>query len=70
MNNTGDMGRTEHLFQHSNTIAEKLVLDMSMPCISKCQQHQSNPEHSSTEDYLKKMVAIPFVDHLNSDISS
>ena len=63
-------GYTEHLFQHSKKNAEKSVIDMSMPCISKSQQHQSNPEHSSTEDYLKKMVAIAFVDHLNNDISS
>ena len=44
-------------------------IDLSMPCISRQQQHRSNPEHSSTEDYLKTLV-IPFLDHLIIDISS
>ena len=41
-----------------------------MPRISKCQQHCSNPEYDSCEDYFKKTVTIPFLDHLINDISS
>ena len=36
-----------------------------MPRISKCQQHCSNPEYDSCEDYFKKTVTIPFLDHLH-----
>ena len=55
------------------SIAKKIAesgIDISMPCISKWQQHRSNPEHSSTENCFNKTVAIHFVVHLISDISS
>ena len=41
-----------------------------MPRTVKCQQHRSNPENSSVADHMKKSVAILFLDHLISDISS
>ena len=41
-----------------------------MPRVSRQQQHRPNPEHISIEDYFKKTVVIPFLDHLISDISS
>jgi len=41
-----------------------------MPRVSRQQQHRSNPDYTSTKDYFKKTVVIPFLDHLISDISS
>ena len=41
-----------------------------MPRTVSCQQHRSNPESSSVADHMKISVAIPFLDHLISDISS
>ena len=41
-----------------------------MPRTVRCQQHRSNPESSSVSDHMKKSVAIPFLDHLISHISS
>ena len=34
------------------------------------QGHRANPEYISIEDYFKKTVTIPFLDHLISDITS
>ncbi len=41
-----------------------------MPRVSHRQQHRSNPQHTSVEDYFKKTIAIPFLDHLIADLSS
>ena len=61
---------SQRAFEHSSRIAEKSNIPISMPSVSKRQQHRSNPEYISVEDYLKKVVAIPFLDHLVSDVSS
>ena len=61
---------SQRTFEHSSRIAEKSNIPISMPRVSKRQQHRSNPEYISVEDYLKKVVAIPFLDHLVSDVSS
>ena len=57
-------------FQHSSRIAEISGISVSMPRVSGCQRHRSNPEFTSVEEYFKKTVVIPFLDHLISDISS
>ena len=43
---------------------------MHIPRVAQCQHHCANPEFTSVEDFIKKTVAIPFLDHLISDVSS
>ena len=40
-----------------------------MPRVSKRQQNRLNPEFTSIEDYYKKTVTIPFLDHRIADIT-
>ena len=63
-------GFSNRIFQHSSRIAEISVISVTMPRVSGCQCHQSNQEFTSVEEYFKKTVVIPFLDHLISDISS
>ena len=63
-------GYSKRIFDYSCMLAEKSGIPVSMPRVSQHQQHRSNPEHTSVEDYLKKTIAIPFLDHLIADISS
>ena len=61
---------SKRIFDHSCRLAEKSGIPVSMPRVSQHQQRRSNPEHTSVEDYFKKTIAIPFLDHLIADISS
>ena len=67
--NVGIDEYSQRSFEHSSKIAEKSGISVNMPRISKCQQHRSNPEYGSCEDYFKKTITIPFLDHLINDIS-
>ena len=49
-------------------IADQSGISVSMPHVAQCQQHRANPEFTSVEDFFKKTVAIPFLDHLISDV--
>ena len=40
-----------------------------MPRVNRRQQNRLNPEFTSVEDYYKKTVTIPFLDHLIADIT-
>ncbi len=61
---------SQYIYLHSCRIAEQSGIFVSMPRTVRCQQRRSNPESSSVADHMKKKVAIPFLDHLISDISS
>ena len=61
---------SQRIFSHSFRLAEASNIPVILPRISSRQQHRSNPEHNSVEDYFKKSNAIPFLDHLVSDIST
>ena len=37
---------------------------LEAPRITKCQQHRTNPEASSVEEYYRRAVVIPFIDHI------
>ena len=56
--------------EYCSRIAEKSNITISMPRISKKQAHWANTEFVSVEDYFKKTVTIPFLDHLISNLSS
>ena len=60
---------SHRIFEHSCRIAEKSNIDVSMPRVSQRQVHRSNTEFTSVEDYFKKTVTIPFLDHIISNLS-
>ena len=55
-------GFSNCIFQHSSRIAEISGISVSMPRVSGCQYHRSNPEFTSVEEYFKKTAVIPFLD--------
>ena len=61
---------SKRIFDHSSRIAEISRVSVSMPHVSMHQRHRANPEYISIEDYFKKTVTIPFLDHLISDVTS
>ena len=61
---------SKRIFDHSSRIAEISGVSVSMPRVSMHQRHRANPEYISIEDYFKKTVTIPFLDHLISDVIS
>ena len=58
------------ILQHSSNIAERSKIVVSMPRIAQRQQYRSNPECRSVAEYFKCTIAIPFLDHLISELSS
>ena len=58
---------SKRIFYHCCRLSEKSGL---VPRISQRQRHHSNPEYTSVEDYFKKTISIPFLDHLIADITS
>ena len=60
---------SQRIFDHSKRIAEASEITVSMPRVSKRQQNRLNPEFTSIEDYYKKTVTIPFLDHLIADVT-
>ena len=63
-------GYTGRIFQHSSRIAGKAEIPVTMPRIIQGQQHCSNPEYSSAQEYYKCTVVISFLDHLITELSS
>ena len=61
---------SKRIFDHSVRIAKVSGVSVSMPRVTMHQKHRANPEYISVEDYFKKTVTIPFLDHLISDITS
>ena len=64
----GDDCRTSELvasnYRQSVRIAESVSPTPEMPRVTGRQQHRSNPSSFSVEDYFKKTVAIPLLDHI------
>ena len=58
------------ILQHSSNIAERSKIVVSMPRIAQRQQYRSNPECRSVAEYFKCTIAILFLDHLISELSS
>ena len=44
---------SQRIFEQSSRLAEVSNILVSLPCISGCQQHQSNPEHVLVADYFR-----------------
>lgn len=60
----------QRIFLHSCRLAEHSGIAVTMPRITQIQRHRSNAESDSVEEYFKRSVVIPFLDHLISDLSS
>jgi hypothetical protein len=61
---------SHRLYLHSSKLAEKSKITITMPRVSQRQQHRSNPQCTSIEEYYKTTVAIPFLDHLLNELSN
>uniref|UniRef100_A0A1X7UA98 TTF-type domain-containing protein n=2 Tax=Amphimedon queenslandica TaxID=400682 RepID=A0A1X7UA98_AMPQE len=61
---------SNRIFDHCKRIAEASGVQISMPRVTKRQQNRLNPEFTSPEDYYKKTITIPFLDHMIADIGS
>ena len=45
-------------------MAEQVGTVPEAPRVTKRQQHRTNPEASSVEEYYRRVVVIPFIDHI------
>ena len=54
----------KRIFQESVRLASQVETEVKVPRIANRQQHRSNPEFSSPDDYYEKTVAIPLLDHI------
>ena len=61
---------SQRIIQHCLKLAQESNITVSMPRTNQRQQHRSNIQSSSVEEYFKQSILIPFLDHLISDISS
>ena len=61
---------SQRIFRHSSRLAQQSNIQIMQPRTNQRQQHCSNPNTTSVEEYFKLSVAIPFLDHLISDIGS
>ena len=52
------------IFKQCVTMAEKVKNKVSTPRITSRQQHRNNIAANSPEDYYRRSVAIPFLDHI------
>ena len=51
-------------FQQCQRMGEVVGSPITMPRITARQLHRSNQQSASVEEYFKKAIAIPFLDHL------
>lgn len=58
------------IFQRAVKVASEHEVDVKCPRIVKRQVHRSNIEESVPQEYYRKNVFIPFVDHLISELST
>ena len=61
---------SRRVFEHASRIAAKSDIAVSMPRVSKRQQHRSNVPADTPEEYMQRSVLIPFLDHLIMDMNS
>lgn len=57
-------------YQQAKTIAESLDIEIKKPRTCGRQTHRSNVPADSVEDYYRKSVTIPFLDHLLEEINA
>ena len=52
------------IYTQSITMAEKVGTAVGMPHITTRQQHRNNAETNSVQEYFKRSIAIPLLDHI------
>ena len=57
------------MFKQCQRMGEAVESPITMPRITARQQHRSNQESLTSEDYYKKAVAIPFLNHLLTSLN-
>ena len=60
----------EGVFKHAVRLGESVGTTACMPRIAKRQTHRSNVEATSPQQYYLRNMAIPFLDHLISELES
>ena len=60
---------SHRIFEHSCRIAAHSKIAATMPRVIQRQAHRSNPELTSVEEYYKRAIVIPFLDHLINEIT-
>ena len=58
------------IYDHAVRMADQVGFISSMPRIAKRQQHRSNAPAESPFDYYNRNVAIPFLDHISSNLNT
>ena len=58
------------IYDHAVRMADQVGVFPSMPRIAKRQQHRSNAPAESPFDYYNRNVAIPFLDHISSNLNT
>ena len=63
-------GGFKAIYDHAVRMADQVGVIPSMPRIAKRQQHRSNAPAESPFDYYNRNVAIPFLDHISSNLNT
>ena len=58
------------IYHHAVTLADKVGTEPSKPRIARRQQHRANAPSDSIEGHYKMNVAIPFIDHIGSQLDT
>ena len=57
-------------YKEALVLAEKVNVLEAKPRTVSCQVHRGNTPSESTSDYFKKVITIPLLDHLNSELKN
>ena len=60
---------SHRIFEHSCRIDAHSKIAGTMPHVTHRQDHRSNPESTSVEEYYRRAIVIPFLDHLINEIT-
>lgn len=55
-------------FDICKTLGEKVEVDPSVPRTAGRQRHRSNTPHDGPEEYNRRTVFVPFIDHLTTEM--
>ncbi|XP_065572737.1 52 kDa repressor of the inhibitor of the protein kinase-like [Artemia franciscana] len=58
------------VFEQVKELSDKIQLGVEVPKITQRQVHRNNPPHSTPEEYYRRVVIIPMLDSVISDLKS
>ena len=59
-----------HVFEHAVRMAQAVHVEPSMPRITSLQKNRSNTPAETSQEYYRRNLAIPFVDHIIVQLES